>query len=134
VPTQLTGTPKFDGVVVPLCSGPHGIPTAGRLSAPGGGDDEVGVDEVGVVDMVVWVLVVGGVVVSGGGAEVVVLAVVTGGGGVLVGALTVGGGGEFMAGDGVALAGGRGAGAIGATEDVGSTFVGVSSDSAGERK
>lgn len=101
--------------------------------APGGVDD-VGVGAVVVDALVVDAFAVGGWVVSDGGAEIVAVVVVADGGGVLAGALTVGGGGAVMAGGGVALADGRGAGAIGVTEDVGSTFVGVSWDSAAERR
>src|SRR5271155_3544468 len=81
VSTQLTGPPVFPTVVAPVCSGPHGMPTAGRVSRPALG----GVDDVGVGTLVVSALVVGGLVVSGGGGELVAAAVVAGDGGVLAG-------------------------------------------------
>lgn len=109
--------------------GATGIPTAGRESGPAAGVDDVGVD-----GLVVDALVVGGAVVCGGDVEVVTAVVVDGDGVVFAGGLTVGGGGAVMTGGGMALAGRRGAGAIGVTEDVGSTFVGVSGDSDAERK
>ena len=121
----------FPTVVAPVCSGPQGIPTAGRVSTPAPGD----VDDVGVGTLVVDALVVGGLVVCrGDGALVVTAVVVVGDGGVLTGGLIVGDGGAVTTGGGTALGGGRGAGAIGVTEDVGSTFVGVSWDSDADRR
>ena len=120
----------FPTVVAPVWLGPQGMPIAGRLSTPAAG----GVDDVGVGTLVVVAFVVGGAVVFGDEGGLVTAVVVVGDGGVLAVGLIVGGGGAVMTGGGVALAGGRGAGAIGATEDVGSTFVGVSWDSDADRR
>lgn len=118
--TQATGMPEFDVVIEP--GGPHGMPTAGRLSRL----PEV----VGIVGGVECCLVVGGVegcLVVGGDA-LAGGAVVAANDGVDVGGVVVLGAGALTIGGGTAVAGaGRAGGAVvtGAGE---STLVGVSSD------
>jgi hypothetical protein len=137
VPTQLTGTPEFETVVVPDCWAPQGIPRAGRVSMPAAG--VVGVGEGGVIVRVL--------VVAGGDDVLVACVVGAGGGGVLVigggvvlaaGAVMVGGGvavaGAAGACGSVAVAGARGAGGIVVTEDGVSTLVGVSWNPEAERR
>jgi hypothetical protein len=131
--TQFTGPPEFDTAEEP--SGPHGMPTAGRVSKPFG--DVVDVVDVGGAECgtVVCGAVVcaGAVVVTFGTGLVVVGNVVTGN--VVIGALTTGrgpttggggggGGGAMNAGGAVDNAG---TAAVGSDEVV-STLVGVSLD------
>jgi hypothetical protein len=131
--TQFTGPPEFETAEEP--SGPHGMPTAGRVSKPPGSFvDVVDVVDVGGVEFgtVVCGTVVCGTVVWDGGVVVVLgtgLVVV---GNVVTGALTTGrgpitggcGGGAMSAGGAVDNAG---IAAVGSAEVV-STLVGVSLD------
>ena len=123
--TQFTGPPEFDTAEEP--SGPHGMPTAGRVSKPFGGFGDVVVAGEGECGTVVCA---GAVVVTFGTGLVVVGNVVTGN--VVTGALTTGrgpttgggGGGATKAGGAVDNAG---TAAVGSAEVV-STLVGVSLD------
>jgi len=144
VSTQLSGPPAFETVLAPAWSGPHGMPTAGRVSRPAPGG----------VGGVECALVVGGTVVCGGAGELAGGVVVTAGDGLVVGGVvaagagggvTMGGGmaragaggagsGVAIAGGGVALTGGAGARGIVASAEVVSTLVGTSFDSEAERR
>ena len=127
--TQFTGPPEFETAEEP--SGPHGMPTAGRVSKPTGGFGDV-VDVGGVVECgtVVCgsVVCAGAVVVVFGTGLVVVGNVVTGalmtGRGPITGGGGGGGGGAMNAGGAVDNAG---IAAVGSAEVV-STLVGVSLD------
>ena len=132
--TQFTGPPEFETAEEP--SGPHGMPTAGRVSKPFGGFGDV-VDVGGVeCGTVVCATVVCGTVVCAGAVVVTFgtgLVVV---GNVVTGALTTGrgpttGGGGGGGGAGAMNAGGAvdnaGMAAVGWAEVV-STLVGVSLD------
>jgi len=126
--TQFTGPPEFETAEEP--SGPHGMPTAGRVSKPlGGFADVVGVVDVGGVEcgtVVCGTVVCAGVVVVVFGTGLVVV------GNVVTGVLTTGrgpitaggGGGPMNAGGAVDDAG---IAAVGSAEVV-STLVGVSLD------
>jgi hypothetical protein len=126
--TQFTGPPEFDTAEEP--SGPHGMPTAGRVSKPFGGFADV-VDIGGVVcgTVVCGTVVCAGAVVVTFGTGLVV------GGDVVTGALTTGRGPTTGAGGGggagATNAGGAvdnaGTAAVGSAEVV-STLVGVSLD------
>ncbi|MGB6514400.1 MAG: hypothetical protein WBF57_15700, partial [Mycobacterium sp.] len=97
MPTQLTGPPAFETVVAPVCSGPQGMPMAGRVSTLATGGVECG-------------SVVGGAVVCRGEGELAGGVVVAGGDGLVVdGVVASGAGGMTMAG-GMACAGAGGAG------------------------
>jgi hypothetical protein len=132
VSTQATGEPTFDTAVVPV--GPQGMPTAGRVSRPAGGD--VGDD---VCDLVVGCTVVvggedaldGGVAVDGG---VVVTGALAAGNEGLVAAGVLAGAGATGSGGGVAVTGASRAGDVSVTDVPVSTFVGVSWDSEAERR
>jgi hypothetical protein len=122
--TQFTGPPEFETAEDP--SGPHGMPTAGRVSKPPGGFGDVVV--VGGVECTVvcgTVVCAGAVVVVFGTGLVVVGNVVTGalttGRGPIAGA---GGGGALNAGGAVDNAGIAAVGSAGVV----STLVGVSLD------
>ena len=126
----MTGPPEFETAEEP--SGPHGMPTAGRVSKPFGGFGDVvvvGGVECGTV-VCGTVVCAGAVVVTFGTGLVVVGNVVTGN--VVTGALTTGfglttgggGGGAMNAGGAVDNAGTP---AVGSAEVV-STLVGVSLD------
>jgi hypothetical protein len=144
VPTQLTGPPVFETVVVPVCSGPQGRPMAGRVSRPAMGDVDCG-PVVG--DTAVCRgegELVGGVVVAGGDGLLVGGVVATGadgatmGGGMACGGAGGAGGGMACggaggAGGGVAVAGAGWARGVVGSADVVSTLVGVSFDSEAER-
>jgi hypothetical protein len=123
--TQFTGPPEFETAEEP--SGPHGMPTAGRVSKPSGGFGDVVVVGEAERDTVVCGTVVcaGAVVVTFGTGLVVVGNVVTGvlttGRGPTIGG---GGGGGMNAGGAVDNAG---TAAVGSA-DVVSTPVGVSFD------
>jgi hypothetical protein len=128
--TQFTGPPEFETAEEP--SGPHGMPTAGRVSKPFGGFGDV-VDVGGVeCGTVVCATVVCGTVVCAGAVVVTFgtgLVVV---GNVVTGALTTGRGPTTGGGGGGAMnAGGAvdnaGMAAVGSAEVV-STLVGVSLD------
>jgi hypothetical protein len=122
--TQFTGPPEFETAEEP--SGPHGMPTAGRVSKPPGGFGDV-VDVGGVVECGT-VVCAGAVVVVFGTGLVVVGNVVTGalttGRGPITGGGGGGGGGAMTAGGAVDNAG---IAAVGSAEVV-STLVGVSLD------
>lgn len=132
MPTQLTGPPVFETVVVPVCSGPQGRPMAGRVSRPAVGDVDCG-PVVG--DTAVCRgegELVGGVVVAGGDGLLVGGVVATGAGGVTMGGgMACGGAGG--AGGGVAVAGAGWARGVVGSAAVVSTLVGVSFDSEAER-
>jgi hypothetical protein len=127
--TQFTGPPEFETADEP--SGPHGMPTAGRVSKPPGGFGDV-VDVGGVVEcgtvVCGTVVCAGAVVVVFGTGLVVVGNVVTGalttGRGPITGGGGGGGGGAMNAGGAVDNAG---IAAVGSAEVV-STLVGVSFD------
>ena len=127
--TQSTGPPEFETAEEP--SGPHGMPTAGRVSKPFGGFGDV-VDIGGVECGTVvcgTVVCAGAVVVTFGtglvvGANVVVTGALTTGRGPTTGGGGGGGGGAMNAGGAVDNAG---TAAVGSTEVV-STLVGVSLD------
>ena len=120
--TQFTGPPEFETAEEP--SGPHGMPTAGRVSKPFGDVVDVGGVECGTV--VCGTVVCAGVVVVVFGTGLVVV------GNVVTGVLTTGrgpitaggGGGPMNAGGAVDDAG---IAAVGSAEVV-STLVGVSLD------
>jgi hypothetical protein len=124
--TQFTGPPEFETADEP--SGPHGMPTAGRVSKPPGGfGDVVVVGEVECGTVVCGTVVCAGAVVVVFGMGLVVV------GNVVTGALTTGrgpitggggGGGAMSAGGAVDNAG---TAAVGSAEVV-STLVGVSLD------
>jgi len=126
--TQFTGPPEFETAEEP--SGPHGMPTAGRVSKPPGSfvdvDDVVDVGGVECGTVVCGTVVCAGVVVVVFGTGLVVV------GNVVTGALTTGrgpitgggGGGAMSAGGAVDNAG---IAAVGSAEVV-STLVGVSLD------
>jgi hypothetical protein len=129
--TQFTGPPEFETAEEP--SGPHGMPTAGRVSKPFGDvDDVVDVGGVECGTVVCGTVVCAGAVVVTFGTGLVVV------GNVVTGALTTGRGPTTGAGGG---GGGGGAGAMnagGAVDNAGmaavgwaevvSTLVGVSLD------
>ena len=126
--TQFTGPPEFETAEEP--SGPHGMPTAGRVSKPPGGVGDVvvvGGVECGTV-VCGTVVCAGAVVVVCGTGLVVVGNVVTGalttGRGPTTGGGGGGGGGAMNAGGAVDNAG---TAAVGSAEVV-STLVGVSLD------
>ena len=127
--TQLTGPPEFETAEEP--SGPHGMPTAGRVSKPFGGFGDV-VDIGGVERGTVvcgTVVCAGAVVVTFGtglvvGGNVVVTGALTTGRGPTTGGGGGGGGGAMNAGGAVDNAG---TAAVGSGEVV-STLVGVSLD------
>ena len=126
--TQFTGPPEFETAEEP--SGPHGMPTAGRVSKPFG--DVVDVVDVGGVEcgtvVCATVVCAGAVVVTFGTGLVIVGNVVTGalttGCGPTTGAGAGGGGGAMNA---VGAVDNAGMAAVGSAEVV-STLVGVSLD------
>jgi hypothetical protein len=138
VPTQLTGPPVFETVVAPVCSGPQGMPMAGRVSTPAMGGVDCGPVVGGTAVCRGEGELAGGVVVAGGDGLVVGGVVAAGAGGVTMaggmacaGAGCAGAGG---AGGGVAVAGVGGARGVVGSADVVSTLVGVSFDSEAERR
>jgi hypothetical protein len=134
VPTQVTGPPKVEVAVVPLCSGPQGMPTAGRVSRPVG---DVVVRGVVVGGVERDLVVVGCTVVSGGEAELAAGVVVTtddGVAGAAGGGVVATGAGGAIVGGGMAVTGaGRAGGAL-VTEDEVSILGDVSSGSDAERR
>jgi len=145
VPTQLTGPPVFETVVAPVCSGPQGMPMAGRVSRPAMGGVECGPVVGGTAVCRGEGELAGGVVVAGGDGLLVGGVVAAGAGGVTmaggmacVGAGGAGGGmacgGAGGAGGGVAVAGAGWARGVVGSADVVSTIVGVSFDSEAERR
>jgi hypothetical protein len=140
VPTQLTGPPVFEMVVAPVCSGPQGMPMAGRVSTPAMGGVDCGPVVGGTAVGRGEGELAGGVVVAGGDGLVVGGVVAAGAGGVtMAGGMACAGAGG--AGGGVAIAGGRvavagagGARGVVGSADVISTLVGVSFDSEAERR
>jgi hypothetical protein len=126
----LTGPPEFDTAEEP--SGPHGMPTAGRVSKPFGGFGDV-VDIGGVVCCtgVCGTVVCAGAVAVTFGTGLVVVGTVVVTGAVVTGALTTGGpttgGGGGGAMNGVGAVDNAGTAAVGSAEVV-STLVGVSLD------
>ena len=140
MPTQLTGPPAFETVVAPVCSGPQGMPMAGRVSTPAMGGVDCGPVVGGTAVCRGEGELAGGVVVAGGDGLVVGGVVAAGAGGVIMagGMACAGaggaGGGVAIAGGGVAVAGVGGARGVVGSADVVSTLVGVSFDSEAERR
>jgi hypothetical protein len=131
--TQFTGPPEFETAEEP--SGPQGMPTAGLVSRPADGVDDVDVGRVVCATVVRAGELTGAVVVTGdaclvvGGSVVTGADVVTTGLGVTTGGAGGGGGGAMSADSAVVIAG---TGAAGSAEVL-STLVGVSSDREAER-